>query len=84
MLCGIASASQGLVAPLWPKEQGGPGWSITERFIFEQETSRAGRAAGRSARHSGLPDQPRLRRSAKINSILKYNFSSYSPFTTFF
>jgi alkylation response protein AidB-like acyl-CoA dehydrogenase len=33
---------KGWVAPLWPKEQGGPGWSITERFIFEQETSRAG------------------------------------------
>src|SRR5206468_2364254 len=26
----------------WPKEYGGPGWSITQRFIFEQETSRAG------------------------------------------
>jgi alkylation response protein AidB-like acyl-CoA dehydrogenase len=30
------------IAPLWPKEYGGPGWSITKRFIFEQETSRAG------------------------------------------
>jgi hypothetical protein len=33
---------KGWIAPLWPKEYGGPGWSITERFIFEQETSRAG------------------------------------------
>jgi alkylation response protein AidB-like acyl-CoA dehydrogenase len=33
---------KGWVAPLWPKEYGGPGWSITRRFIFEQETSRAG------------------------------------------
>src|ERR1700722_14861198 len=33
---------KGWVAPLWPKEYGGPGWSITQRFIFEQETSRAG------------------------------------------
>jgi alkylation response protein AidB-like acyl-CoA dehydrogenase len=33
---------KGWIAPLWPKEYGGPGWSITRRFIFEQETSRAG------------------------------------------
>jgi alkylation response protein AidB-like acyl-CoA dehydrogenase len=33
---------KGWVAPLWPKEYGGPGWSITQRFVFEQETSRAG------------------------------------------
>jgi len=33
---------KGWLAPLWPKEYGGPGWSITQRFIFEQETSRAG------------------------------------------
>jgi alkylation response protein AidB-like acyl-CoA dehydrogenase len=33
---------QGWIAPLWPKEYGGPGWSITQRFVFEQETSRAG------------------------------------------
>jgi len=33
---------RGWVAPLWPKEYGGPGWSVTQRFIWEQETSRAG------------------------------------------
>jgi len=33
---------KGWVAPLWPKQYGGPGWSITQRFIWEQETSRAG------------------------------------------
>jgi hypothetical protein len=33
---------KGWIAPLWPKEYGGPGWSILQRFIFEQETSRAG------------------------------------------
>src|SRR6476659_11035341 len=33
---------KGWIAPLWPKEHGGPGWSITRRFIFEQETTRAG------------------------------------------
>jgi len=33
---------KGWIAPLWPKEYGGPGWSLTQRFIWEQETSRAG------------------------------------------
>jgi alkylation response protein AidB-like acyl-CoA dehydrogenase len=33
---------KGWIAPLWPKQYGGPGWSITQRFIFEQETTRAG------------------------------------------
>src|SRR6202022_4113425 len=32
---------KGWIAPLWPKEYGGTGWSITQRFIWEQETSRA-------------------------------------------
>ncbi|WP_371421037.1 acyl-CoA dehydrogenase family protein [Tardiphaga sp.] len=33
---------KGWIAPLWPKEYGGPGWSLTQRFIWEQETSRTG------------------------------------------
>jgi alkylation response protein AidB-like acyl-CoA dehydrogenase len=33
---------KGWIAPLWPKEYGGTGWSIIRRFIWEQETSRAG------------------------------------------
>src|SRR5258706_3097749 len=33
---------KGWIAPLWPKEYGGTGWAITQRFIWEQETSRAG------------------------------------------
>jgi alkylation response protein AidB-like acyl-CoA dehydrogenase len=33
---------KGWIAPLWPKEHGGPGWSLTQRFIWEQETTRAG------------------------------------------
>ena len=33
---------KGWIAPLWPKEYGGPGWTITQRYIFEQEASRAG------------------------------------------
>jgi alkylation response protein AidB-like acyl-CoA dehydrogenase len=33
---------KGWIAPLWPQQYGGTGWSITQRFIWEQETSRAG------------------------------------------
>jgi alkylation response protein AidB-like acyl-CoA dehydrogenase len=34
--------NKGWIAPLWPKEHGGTGWTIMQRYIFEQETSRAG------------------------------------------
>jgi alkylation response protein AidB-like acyl-CoA dehydrogenase len=34
--------NKGWIAPLWPKEYGGPGWSITQRYLWEQETSLAG------------------------------------------
>src|SRR6202046_2917586 len=33
---------KGWIAPSWPKEYGGPGWTITQRYIFEQATARAG------------------------------------------
>ena len=33
---------QGWVAPEWPKEFGGPDWSITQKHIFEEETTLAG------------------------------------------
>jgi alkylation response protein AidB-like acyl-CoA dehydrogenase len=33
---------KGWIAPLWPKQYGGTGWSIIQRFIWERETSRAG------------------------------------------
>jgi len=32
---------QGWVAPIWPKQYGGPGWSVTQRYIFNQETADA-------------------------------------------
>ena len=32
--------SKGWGAPAWPKEYGGPGWTPTERYIFDQETAR--------------------------------------------
>jgi alkylation response protein AidB-like acyl-CoA dehydrogenase len=33
---------RGWVAPAWPKELGGAGWSMTERYIFATETAKAG------------------------------------------
>jgi alkylation response protein AidB-like acyl-CoA dehydrogenase len=33
---------KGWIAPLWPKQHGGTGWSIIQRFIWDQETARAG------------------------------------------
>lgn len=33
---------RGWVAPGWPQEYGGPGWSATQRWIFESECARAG------------------------------------------
>lgn len=29
--------AQGWVAPNWPKEYGGPGWSVTQKYIFDEE-----------------------------------------------
>src|ERR1700743_2065354 len=33
---------KGWVAPSWPRELGGAGWSVTQRYIFATETARAG------------------------------------------
>ncbi|MEO1048539.1 MAG: acyl-CoA dehydrogenase family protein [Pseudomonadota bacterium] len=33
---------QGWVAPHWPKEDGGTGWTPTQRFIFDKESALAG------------------------------------------
>ncbi|MGJ5043106.1 acyl-CoA dehydrogenase family protein [Bradyrhizobium sp. HKCCYLRH1062] len=33
---------RGWVAPGWPQEHGGPGWSAAQRWIFESECARAG------------------------------------------
>ncbi|QNA88866.1 pimeloyl-CoA dehydrogenase large subunit [Massilia sp. Dwa41.01b] len=35
-------AAKGWVAPGWPVEFGGPGWTATQRHIFEEECARAG------------------------------------------
>jgi len=35
-------ASKGWVAPAWPKEWGGTGWNVVQRYIFEEELGYAG------------------------------------------
>jgi hypothetical protein len=32
---------QGWVAPIWPKQYGGTGWNVTQRYIFNQEAANA-------------------------------------------
>ncbi|WP_421998643.1 acyl-CoA dehydrogenase family protein [Reyranella sp.] len=34
-------AGRGWLCPNWPKEYGGPGWTSTQKFIFEMEMARA-------------------------------------------
>ena len=34
-------AGKGWLCPNWPKEYGGPGWTSTQKFIFEMEMARA-------------------------------------------
>ena len=34
-------AEHGWAAPAWPEEHGGPGWDVTQRFIFTDECVRA-------------------------------------------
>jgi alkylation response protein AidB-like acyl-CoA dehydrogenase len=34
--------AKGWIAPNWPKEYGGPGWTPTQKYIFDLETSAAG------------------------------------------
>jgi len=33
---------KGWVAPIWPKQYGGPGWSVTQRYIYGEEVAKAG------------------------------------------
>jgi alkylation response protein AidB-like acyl-CoA dehydrogenase len=35
-------AKQGWVAPAWPKDWGGTGWNVVQRYIFEEELGYAG------------------------------------------
>ena len=38
----ILHNEKGWAAPSWPKEFGGPGWGPTQRYIFNEECSKAG------------------------------------------
>ncbi|WP_370222399.1 acyl-CoA dehydrogenase [Pararhodobacter marinus] len=42
-------AQKGWAAPSWPTEHGGPGWTLTQRYIFDQESERAGEPHFRGA-----------------------------------
>lgn len=42
-------AERGWVAPSWPREHGGTGWTLTQRYIFDQECARAGEPNFRGA-----------------------------------
>lgn len=35
-------ADKGWAAPHWPQEHGGPGWNITQKHIWDEETNQAG------------------------------------------
>ncbi|MEM1106460.1 MAG: acyl-CoA dehydrogenase family protein [Pseudomonadota bacterium] len=38
----MALGERGWLASAWPAEHGGPGWSLEEQYIFDQELERAG------------------------------------------
>lgn len=59
-------AEKGWVAGLWPKEDGGPGWTALQRFIFDKELAEAGapllpllglKLVGPVICHFGTPEQ---------------------------
>ncbi|MEM6626269.1 MAG: acyl-CoA dehydrogenase family protein [Pseudomonadota bacterium] len=37
-----ALAAKGWLVPAWPTEYGGPGWSLEQQYIFDEELERAG------------------------------------------
>lgn len=38
----MALGAQGWLASAWPEEHGGPGWSLEEQYVFDEELERAG------------------------------------------
>src|SRR5687767_6908881 len=34
--------AQGWIAPSWPKEWGGTGWSTTQKYVYDEESALAG------------------------------------------
>ena len=65
-------AKKGWVAPAWPQEWGGPGWNMTQRYIFEEECAAAGAPPARRAlisADSGLGLESVPRREAPDRAI---------------
>lgn len=48
-LAWLARLPAGWAAPAWPAEHGGPGWTLTQRYLFDQESARAGEPHFRGA-----------------------------------
>ncbi|MEH6487282.1 acyl-CoA dehydrogenase family protein [Hyphomonas oceanitis] len=38
----MALGAKGWLASVWPEEYGGPGWSVEEQYVFDEELERAG------------------------------------------
>ncbi|MEO1476610.1 MAG: acyl-CoA dehydrogenase family protein, partial [Pseudomonadota bacterium] len=38
----MALGAKGWLASAWPEEHGGPGWSLEEQYVFDEELERAG------------------------------------------
>lgn len=38
----MALGAKGWLASAWPEEYGGPGWSVAEQYVFDEELERAG------------------------------------------
>lgn len=38
----MALGAKGWLATAWPKEHGGPGWSLEQQYVFDEELERAG------------------------------------------
>jgi len=38
----MALGAKGWLASAWPEEYGGPGWSVEEQYVFDEELERAG------------------------------------------
>lgn len=48
-LAWLQKLPKGWAVPSWPAEHGGPGWTLTQRYLFDQESERAGEPHFRGA-----------------------------------
>src|SRR5438874_2180722 len=69
-------AKRGWVAPAWPKEWGGTGWNVVQRYIFDEELGFAG--APRSFRSAS----PCALRSSCVSAATRRNSASCRASTT--